>query len=133
MTLRRTAQYTFIFIVLLLLAVGCTRTAPIYNVADRSTEFGRDDVELSDMTRAIVRAGTDLGWQMRTREPGHVVGTLLVRDHRAEVDVEYDLDSFSIRYRDSENLDYSGGEIHSNYNGWIQNLENGITRELLAL
>ena len=31
------------------------------------------------------------------------------------------------------NLQYDGKTIHSNYNGWIQNLDKAINRELLAL
>ena len=58
-----------------------------------------------------------------------------LRTHVAIVDVTYDTSTYSIQYVDSTNLNYneSKGTIHKNYNGWIQNLENAIQRELSAL
>ncbi len=46
--------------------------------------------------------------------------------HAAVVDIEHDTRSYSIKYRDSTNLNAGDGMIHSNYNGWIQNLEKAI-------
>jgi hypothetical protein len=49
------------------------------------------------------------------------------------VDIRYDTSSYDITYRDSHNLDYDGEKIHSNYNGWIQNLDDAIQNELMTL
>jgi hypothetical protein len=67
---------------------------------------------------------------MQQTNPGNVAGTLVVRDHKAVVDVNYDLKSYSIKYKDSTNLSYNGTSIHSNYNGWIQNLDKAIRTQL---
>ena len=48
------------------------------------------------------------------------------------VDVKYDTKNYSITYKDSSNLDYTGDSIHKNYNGWIQNLNRGINAQLSA-
>ena len=83
---------------------------------------------------AIKRAGGGLGWQIKRAEadePGHLIGRLPIRSHVAVVDIKHNTQTFSITYKDSTNLDYDPkkGEIHSNYNGWIQNLREAIVRE----
>jgi hypothetical protein len=79
---------------------------------------------------AIVRAGSALGWQMKDEGPNKVVGTLMLRSHTAVVDIPYSATSYSIKYRSSVNLNEADGSIHKNYNGWIQNLNKGISTQL---
>ena len=54
-----------------------------------------------------------------------------LRDHVAVVDVRYTATTYSITYKDSTNLNYRDGQIHKNYNGWIENLDRDIRNELL--
>ena len=63
------------------------------------------------------------------------MGKLNARDHMAVVEIPYTENSFSIKYKDSQNLNYdaSTGSIHNNYNGWVRNLENAIQVQLSAL
>ena len=117
---------------LALLIVGC-RSAPVYNVSAQSVATSKSNVSLDDVSAAIVRAGSALGWQMKVTKPGHILGTLHLRTHVAIVDVNYSTTSYSITYKDSTNLDYDGTNIHSNYNGWIQNLQKGIQTQLNLL
>lgn len=107
--------------------------APIYNVDARPVTTNVPNPTMVDMTKAIVRAGAGLGWLMKEETPGHILATLTLRTHVAIVDVNYDLNAFSIKYRDSTNLNYDGTSIHKNYNGWIQNLENAIKVQLMSL
>jgi hypothetical protein len=44
----------------------------------------------------------------------------------------HQINSYSVKYRSSVNLDEKNGNIHKNYNGWIQNLSRGINAQLLA-
>jgi len=117
-----------------LLAVGC-RIAPIYNVSGDAVQSNRPNLTMSDVQKAITRAGATLGWQMEDAGPGHMIGTLHLRNHVAVVDITYDTKSYSIKYKDSTNLQYDAakGEIHKNYNGWVQNLENGIRVQLATM
>lgn len=108
---------------------GC-RTAPVHNVSD--APVGRDAMTQEQVKQAIIRAGASLGWQMRPVDPGHIVGTLYLRDHMAQVDVNYDSSTYDIEYKDSRNLRYDGNNIHSNYNGWIQNLDRAIMAQIQA-
>ncbi|HEV8695531.1 MAG TPA: hypothetical protein VGQ93_15330 [Lysobacter sp.] len=114
--------------VLTLFALGCT-TKPIYNV-NNAPVITAKQASLADVQAAIQRAGITLGWQMAPTAPGHIVGTLALRDHLAVVDISYTPKTYSIVYKDSTNLGADGQNIHNNYNGWIQNLDRSIQAQL---
>jgi hypothetical protein len=120
-----------------LLLVGaiaaCARTAPIYNVSQMPVTASKPHPSLDEVGKAIMRAGTGLGWQMQPVKAGQMLGTLSVREHQAVVDVNYSAQSYSINYKDSANLKYDGQTIHQNYNGWVQNLDKAIRAQLSAL
>lgn len=122
-----------IAVVVATLALVACGTQPVHNVTAAPVVSSKADPSLDDVTKAIVRAGSALGWQMAPTQPGHITGTLYLRTHVAIVDVNYDQKNYSIKYRDSKNLDYDGTNIHKNYNGWIQNLDKGIRTQLSNL
>jgi len=109
---------------------GCNRTMPIQNVTDRQVAIpvGVDGAEA--IKSAILDGGRAKGWKMVEVEPGHIVGTVAVRQHVASVDIAYDDHSYSIVYKDSQNLMYDGTRIHRNYNKWIVLLEQQIASNL---
>jgi hypothetical protein len=112
----------------LVFIAGCgTTVQPIYNVqsAPLTAPAGKT-LSMTEVQQAILRAGTQLGWQMQPERPGRISGRLALRTHLAVVDIEHDTKSYSIKYRDSTNLEARDGMIHRNYNGWIQNLEKAI-------
>ncbi len=117
-----------------LLMTACAPTM-VRNVSDEPVVSNKSPLSLDDVRVAITRAGTGLGWVMIEEQPGVIRGTLRLRTHVAIVDVSYDTSTYSIQYVDSTNLNYneSKGTIHKNYNGWIENLDNAIRRELSAL
>jgi hypothetical protein len=114
-----------------LLVVGC-RIAPVYDIQQAPVVTPRP-ATMADIERSIRVAGASLGWQMVARGPGAMEGTLMLREHRAVVDIKYDTKSYSIKYKDSSNLQYDGSSIHKNYNGWVQNLDTAIRASLSAL
>lgn len=85
---------------------------------------------MEDIKRAIVTAGASLGWQMKETSPGNIEATLILRKHMAKVDIPYSKTGYSIIYKDSMELFYDGTSIHTNYNGWIQNLDRAIKNSL---
>ena len=114
------------------LVAGCT-IAPILQVEQQATTTTSGKPLTQEQVRAaILRAGVALGWQIKDDGPGALVGTLQLRGHVAVVSIPYSATSYSIKYRSSENLNESGGKIHKNYNGWIQNLHRGINAQLNA-
>jgi hypothetical protein len=112
------------------LTAGCA-SQPVYTVSDAAVIASKQSVTLDEVSKAIVRAGAGLGWQMNETEPGHIVGTLNLRNHTAVVDVTYDIKSY--RVLGQHNLQYDGTNIHRNYNGWIQRLDQAIRAELTAI
>ncbi len=117
----------------IVLAVGCT-SKPIMNVTDQPVVSAAGKQLTEDQVRdGIVSAGIALGWVMTPASPGLVSGRLSLRDHVAVVDVRYTAKTYSIAYKDSTNLDYRNGQIHRNYNGWIENLNRDIRNELLRM
>jgi hypothetical protein len=114
-----------------LLLAGCA-TQPIQNV-QAPVATTKPKPSMDEVRQAIVRAGSGLGWQIKPEKPGHLVGTLALRTHVAVVDINHTQTDYSIKYRDSTNLDYKDGQIHRNYNGWIQNLDKAIKIQLQNL
>ena len=118
---------------LLIAALAGCRTSEVYNVQEASLSTP-PAAEMMQVENAIRRAGGGLGWQIKRadpQQPGHLIGRLPIRSHVAVVDIKHNTETFSISYKDSTNLDYDSeeGKIHSNYNGWIQNLREAIVRE----
>ena len=112
--------------------VGC-KTAPVYNVEGQTIVTNVENVKMDDVKKAIIRGGASLNWVMKVDKPGHIVGTLNLRNHMAQVDINYTAKSYSITYKDSKELNYDGSNIHSNYNGWIQNLQRNIDVQLSTM
>ena len=110
---------------------ACMRCGPIQNVTDApvSSASGKP-LSSDDVRKAIMRAGTTLGWQMNANAPGKITGTLNVRKHTAVVEIPYSPRSYSINYRSSVNLNEEEGQIHNNYNGWVKNLAKAIDANL---
>jgi|HigsolmetaGSP11D_1036233.scaffolds.fasta_scaffold01838_7 hypothetical protein len=113
--------------------VGCRSTVPVRNVEAAPIYTNTANPKLDDISKAIIRAGTQLGWQMRQKGPGFIEGELHLRKHMARVHIKYDTKTYNITYADSYELKYDGQNIHPNYNGWIQNLDNAIRSQLSAL
>ena len=70
-----------------------------------SVEMTMDQIE-----RAII-TGTRRGWIMKRIGLGHIEAKLAVRSHLAIVDIYYDKSTFSIRYKESRNLNYKAGSV----------------------
>lgn len=131
--MKRTHFYVALVSVIALVGIGC-RANPIYNVDSAPVVTNTTGGASADAVgKAIIRAGTSLGWQMKQSGSNNIVGTLALRKHVAVVDIKYDNRTYSIKYKDSQNLNYDGTSIHQNYNGWVQNLDRAIRAQLTAL
>lgn len=100
---------------------------------DKAPHSAPESATMTQIQEAIHEAGADLGWGMKPMGAGRMEGRLVLRNHVAVVDIEFDRETFSISYRDSINLDYDGTTIHGNYNGWIANLRNAIVARVSGL
>ena len=112
---------------------GCMHCDPILNVSDAPVTSASGKALTDDQVKsAIIRAGAALGWQMKEASAGKISATLLIRKHTAVIEIPHSPTSYSITYKSSVNLDEADGQIHKNYNGWIQNLTRGINAQLTA-
>jgi hypothetical protein len=89
----------------------------------------------NQVKHAILAAGASQGWSMKELYPGAILATLTVRSHLAVVQIDYSSSSFRIRYKDSSNLDYNSMDrtIHSNYNDWVERLNNAIVARVSTI
>lgn len=110
------------------LLTGCARTAPIHNVHQTLPQRYTDN----QMKTAIIEAGIGRKWIMTPVAPGIINGRLAQRGCTANIRVSYNPQSYSIQYLSSENLKAKGGKIHSNYNRWVNNLDQDIQLRLAA-
>jgi len=115
----------------IVLMLPACRTAPVYNVHNAGIPTTQNaPMTMEKVTAAIIKAGGGLGWNMRPIKPGLIEATLNIRAHQAIVNITYDEANYNIDYKSSNNLKYNGTKIHSNYNGWIQNLSRAINNQL---
>ncbi|NOQ31619.1 MAG: hypothetical protein GQ570_10905 [Helicobacteraceae bacterium] len=114
-----------------LMLSGC-RMAQIYNVKDAPV-IVKPATSDRAIFNAINRAGTSLGWDISSVKDGEARGVLNIRDHQAVVSITYNDKSYNIKYVSSINLKAENGEIKSNYNGWVQNLERNINLQISEL
>jgi len=87
--------------------------------------------------KAIVQAGASRDFTAAVQPGNKIKMTYARRDHSLVVEVVFTPKSYSIKYVDSANLGYSmeGGKtvIHPNVNKWLNNLRQGIDRNLNQL
>ena len=120
-------------ILLAAVSIAACTTAPIHNVSNAPITSASGKALTDDQVKsAIIRAGAALGWQMHEIAPGKLGASIALRKHTAEIEIPYSTKQYSIVYKNSINLDEKGGQIHKNYNGWIQNLTRGINAQLSA-
>ncbi len=124
-----------IMLFLAILSLSGCRTANILNVPNQAIIANKTTLTNDDVFKAIVRAGALKGWVITRVDNNTALGTLHLRDHVAVVTITFNTKEYSIKYKSSVNLKYNAEQntIHSNYNGWIQNLKHAIDTQLTLL
>ncbi|AEB56640.1 hypothetical protein MDS_0609 [Ectopseudomonas mendocina NK-01] len=112
----------------LLLGVAACTSKPVMNIENRTPAVAVRSED--DMRRAILAALQSRQWTVERADRGNIMAMIQRRSHQAEISIPYSASSYSIRYRDSQNLGYKNGKIHRNYNNWIHNLDRSIQQEL---
>ncbi|GAA05749.1 hypothetical protein [Photobacterium leiognathi] len=114
-----------------LLIVGCT-SKPVMNLNNVyvPTAVSGQQHTAEDVQKAILTAAEQRGWSARVIKPGLILANISVRTHSATIEIPYSSTSYSIDYKDSQNLDYDGTDIHRNYNNWVVRLSRSIQQQL---
>ncbi|MTD25345.1 hypothetical protein [Erwinia sorbitola] len=108
---------------------GCARTEPVKNI-NQTLSISYSDSQLKS---AILDAGRARQWIMQPQQPGVINGHIIQRDHSADIRITYGANHYSINYIGSNNLMARKGEIHRNYNRWVNNLDKDIQLRLASL
>ena len=85
---------------------------------------------LKSVQEAIFSGAKRRGWSPRLVQQGIVEASISVRSHSATVEIMFNDDSYSIKYKNSTNLNYNNTTIHRNYNNWVLKLSRTIQQEL---
>lgn len=122
--MKKLLKLSALLLMTLLVITGCG-TGPIYNVQYNKIANQKSSTVVYN---AIKEGGQSLGWKITKVKPGVAQGKLYLRTHVAVVRINYSNAAYSINYVSSQNLNYDAKtqKIHTNYNGWIQNLEKAI-------
>ncbi|MFP4169069.1 MAG: hypothetical protein ACLFSY_09565 [Desulfonatronovibrionaceae bacterium] len=123
----------FVAVVAVVFLTACIVEEPIQNVdKDPIPTKSGDNLTTEDVAEAVRSGCVDKGWSPEDEAPGHIVATLHHGKLMAKVDISYDNNSYSIKYKDSRNLRHSGNVIHKRYNGWIRHLDQAIMERMRA-
>ncbi|MDN3614374.1 MAG: hypothetical protein ACPG5L_09200 [Vibrio gallaecicus] len=114
----------------ILILAGCGRVQPVMNVEDTPVAL---NLQSKQVKSAIYDSAIDRGWLVSEIKPGLLRAELYVRSHHAVIEIPYSDKFYSILYVESENLKYADGNIHRNYNRWINNLNVDIKRKLAVM
>jgi len=120
---------TIVILTLVFSNVAVARLDPVFDIVAAEI-VSSTPKDLESVKKAIIAGGKVRRWRMQELAAGHLEAVIEVRSHQATVDIIFDTKTYSITYRDSVNLKYSDGQIHRNYNKWIQNLDLSIQKSL---
>ncbi|MBC7982863.1 MAG: hypothetical protein H7Y02_03315 [Candidatus Obscuribacterales bacterium] len=96
------------------------------------------ELKLEQVKKAILAGAQKRDWIAKETSPKTITAGIFVRGQfRVTVEIVYSAEQFSVKYKDSENLNYEstakGAKIHRSYNKWVQALVGSIRNELSAL
>ena len=120
----------FISLILTLLLVGCGRVQPVMNIEDTPVVY---DLQSNQVKSAIIKSVQNRGWTIVKSTSDELIAKITVRSHSAEVKIPYSSKFYSIIYLNSVNLKAGDGNIHRNYNRWVNNLNVDIQHSLSLL
>ncbi len=125
--MRRQGLYIGLMAVVMFAVVACAQS--IHRVDSSNYGYAaRDDLKVSELQPVVENAASGKGWKLSGVQTGSFTG---MREwgggkHSVVVDVSYNPKGFSISYKDSQGLTYTGTTIHHSYNEFVIQLENAI-------
>jgi len=89
---------------------------------------------LERVQKAVFAGLAAKGWTATLAAPGKAHAYIQKPDWRCEIDVTFNVKSFSITYSNSEHLDYDADRhvIHRNFNRWLTLLQQQINMAMAA-
>ncbi|MDR1044422.1 MAG: hypothetical protein LBP33_04790 [Candidatus Adiutrix sp.] len=115
---------------------GCMRQANLQNPTNLPVvSYSGKGLTEAQVRQAILLGAQEKGWIARELTPGVISATLTVRQHMAEVEIPYSANSYSILYKNSQNLDYNAKDrtIHNQYNNWVDYLRQAVNVQMTKM
>lgn len=106
-------------------AIARGNTPVMNHEAVAATTASGKPASAEQIRTALVAAGAQRGWQITPAGNGKALAVLDVRGkHRVSADITYTSGQYSIKYRDSSNMNFdpASNTIHPKYNMWVQAL-----------
>lgn len=115
-------------------ALAACNTRPMVNVQNEPvpTAVAGAPMTLAAVEQAIRAGAQRAGWVTQVIKPGLIEASVTARSHKVVVSIPFNQQSYSIDYKDSENMKAEGDEIHKKYNAWVLRLSQSIRSELNA-
>jgi hypothetical protein len=114
---------------LAVLSLGCAGRQPL-NV--NSPIVAKPDATPADIAKAIIRAGVNSSWRIVEQGPGQLSGIRIQGPHTAAINISYTTKDYKVSIREST-LSAPDGTVHRTLNRWLQELDQQIRNQLLAI
>jgi hypothetical protein len=113
-------------------ALAGGRPIPLVEIIDAPLTWQNGTAgKLADVQAAVIAGCVVKGWVPQAQAPDRVHAVLTRPDYRAEIDITYTTSTISIKYADSQGLDWNPDKrvIHRNFNRWLTLLLQAINME----
>lgn len=100
--------------------------------APRDFSYQVTGLTKAQVQSAILDAGrADRGWALKAINDSTIQGSLFNRGYEAKVNIAYSASGYTISYVSaSDNLKDRHGNVHRNYNRWVNNLDQDIRHNI---
>jgi hypothetical protein len=127
---------------------ACVHWPPVLNISAAPIQTSKSVVTEREVKETIRSAAVQSGWSVTDDGQWRFVATKMEKKRSASVYIDYYLNTYSIRYRDSLNLDHhrrpmadragtitnsENAVIDEKYNDWVRQLDQAIQKAFSAL
>ncbi len=115
--------------VLAVVSAGCAGRQPL-NVT--SPVVSKPNVTSDEVAKAIMRAGLNTSWRVVEQGAGQLLGIKVQGPHTASIIISYTATEYRISIKESS-MSSPDGTVHRNLNRWLQELDQQIKSQLVAI
>jgi hypothetical protein len=110
-------------------SIGCAGREPL-NI--NTPVVAKANVTSGEVAKAIIRAGVNSSWRIVEQGAGQLQGMRIQGPHNATINIAYTTQDYKITVKESS-LASADGTVHRALNRWLQELDQQIRVQLLAI
>ena len=127
--MRKTTLLLALVLMGALAVIGCRKGVPIENPSAGISVS--KSLTQAQVRKAIYAACPMTGWVPHDVSTNTIEAALTVRGkHHIVVDIDYSPNMYTIKHKSTSNMGEKDGNIHPNYNKWVNTLRHNIDRQL---